>query len=80
MYGIYREKPFAESLFEITGCRPEDITIVINTHLHFDHAGGNTAGAVVGPLSRRGEPKGPHHRQTRNAIPECPISCLVTRT
>lgn len=42
MYGIYREKPFADSLFEITGCRPEDISIVINTHLHFDHAGGNT--------------------------------------
>ena len=42
MYGIYRQKPFAQSLFEITGLRPEDITIVINTHLHFDHAGGNT--------------------------------------
>ena len=42
MYGILREKPFAESLFDITGCRPEDITIVVNTHLHFDHAGGNT--------------------------------------
>jgi len=42
MYGIFREKPLATSLFEITGCRPEDITIVVNTHLHFDHAGGNT--------------------------------------
>ena len=42
MYGIRRERPFAESLFAITGCRPEDISIVINTHLHFDHAGGNT--------------------------------------
>src|SRR6187551_2223514 len=42
MYGIYRQKPFADSLFEITGSRPEDISIVINTHLHFDHAGGNT--------------------------------------
>jgi glyoxylase-like metal-dependent hydrolase (beta-lactamase superfamily II) len=42
MYGIFREKPFAESLHEITGHSPEDITIVINTHLHFDHAGGNT--------------------------------------
>ena len=42
MYGIFREKPFAETLFEMTGCQPEDITIVINTHLHFDHAGGNT--------------------------------------
>jgi glyoxylase-like metal-dependent hydrolase (beta-lactamase superfamily II) len=42
MYGIFREKPFAQTLFEKTGLRPEDITIVINTHLHFDHAGGNT--------------------------------------
>jgi glyoxylase-like metal-dependent hydrolase (beta-lactamase superfamily II) len=24
------------------GVRPEDIDVVINTHLHFDHAGGNT--------------------------------------
>ncbi|MEO8194973.1 MAG: MBL fold metallo-hydrolase [Gemmatimonadales bacterium] len=24
------------------GVRPEDVAIVINTHLHFDHAGGNT--------------------------------------
>ncbi len=42
MYGIFRVKPFAESLFEITGYTPDDITIVVNTHLHFDHAGGNT--------------------------------------
>ena len=42
MYGIYREKPFAETLFEKTGSRPEDVTIVVNTHLHFDHAGGNS--------------------------------------
>jgi len=42
IYGIFREKPFAQKLFEKTGCKPEDITIVVNTHLHFDHAGGNT--------------------------------------
>lgn len=42
IYGIFREKPFAETLFERTGCNPEDISIVINTHLHFDHSGGNT--------------------------------------
>lgn len=42
MYGIFREKPLAETLFEKAGCRPEDITIIVNTHLHFDHAGGNT--------------------------------------
>jgi len=42
MYGIFRTKTFAETLFEKTKCKPEDISIVINTHLHFDHAGGNT--------------------------------------
>lgn len=42
MYGIFREKPLAETLCDITGYRPDDITIVVNTHLHFDHAGGNT--------------------------------------
>jgi glyoxylase-like metal-dependent hydrolase (beta-lactamase superfamily II) len=41
-YGIFRAKSFAETLFEKTGCRPADISIVVNTHLHFDHAGGNT--------------------------------------
>ena len=42
MYGIFRDKPLAETLFEKTGCTTDDITLVINTHLHFDHAGGNT--------------------------------------
>jgi glyoxylase-like metal-dependent hydrolase (beta-lactamase superfamily II) len=42
MYRIRRERPFAESLLAITGCSPSDISLVINTHLHFDHAGGNT--------------------------------------
>jgi glyoxylase-like metal-dependent hydrolase (beta-lactamase superfamily II) len=42
MYGIDRKRSFDESLRAIAGVGPEDITIVINTHLHFDHAGGNT--------------------------------------
>lgn len=42
MYGINRTQPFADSLYDITACHPEDITVVVNTHLHFDHAGGNT--------------------------------------
>lgn len=42
IYGIFRRKPFAQTLYEKTGCKPEDISIVVNTHLHFDHAGGNT--------------------------------------
>jgi glyoxylase-like metal-dependent hydrolase (beta-lactamase superfamily II) len=42
MYGITRRQPLAESLKSLAGVGTEDITIVINTHLHFDHAGGNT--------------------------------------
>jgi glyoxylase-like metal-dependent hydrolase (beta-lactamase superfamily II) len=53
MYGIRRTRPFADSLLQITGCRPADISIVINTHLHFDHAGGNT---VAEPPASAGGP------------------------
>jgi glyoxylase-like metal-dependent hydrolase (beta-lactamase superfamily II) len=42
IYGIRRERALADSLKEIAGCDPTEISIVINTHLHFDHAGGNT--------------------------------------
>lgn len=42
MYGITRQRPFADSLRRIAGVDPDEISIVINTHLHFDHAGGNT--------------------------------------
>jgi glyoxylase-like metal-dependent hydrolase (beta-lactamase superfamily II) len=42
MFGIRRNKSFGESLRERTGYSTEDISIVVNTHLHFDHAGGNT--------------------------------------
>jgi len=42
MYGLRRERPLAESLESITGCAARDVTVVVNTHLHFDHAGGNT--------------------------------------
>ena len=42
MYGISRERPLSESLRALTGLGAQDITIVVNTHLHFDHAGGNT--------------------------------------
>jgi glyoxylase-like metal-dependent hydrolase (beta-lactamase superfamily II) len=42
MYGIERKRSLSESLEAIAGVSAEDITIIINTHLHFDHAGGNT--------------------------------------
>ena len=51
MYGIFREKPLADTLRERTGYGPDDITIVVNTHLHFDHAGGNTTISDMGFLS-----------------------------
>jgi glyoxylase-like metal-dependent hydrolase (beta-lactamase superfamily II) len=42
MYGINRERTLADSIRSVAGMEPKEITIVINTHLHFDHAGGNT--------------------------------------
>lgn len=42
MYSITRKRSLSESLHTITGVSAEEITIVVNTHLHFDHAGGNT--------------------------------------
>ncbi len=41
IYGVDR-KPGIENDIKKSGFTPEDIDIVINTHLHFDHAGGNT--------------------------------------
>ena len=39
-YG-YQGTPDIESLFGAIGIRPEDVDIVFNSHLHFDHSGGN---------------------------------------
>jgi glyoxylase-like metal-dependent hydrolase (beta-lactamase superfamily II) len=52
IYGINRERSLGQTLRAVAGVAAEDITIVVNTHLHFDHAGGNTtldarSGAVV---------------------------------
>jgi glyoxylase-like metal-dependent hydrolase (beta-lactamase superfamily II) len=41
MFAVERAPTILESLKRL-GLRPEDIHLVINTHLHFDHAGGNT--------------------------------------
>jgi glyoxylase-like metal-dependent hydrolase (beta-lactamase superfamily II) len=42
MYGINRTRTLGETLHARTGRTAADVTIVVNTHLHFDHAGGNT--------------------------------------
>jgi len=41
IYGIERPPQLLEEL-KARGVKPEDVTLVVNTHLHFDHAGGNT--------------------------------------
>ena len=41
IFAIDRGAGLLGSLDEV-GVGPEDVTKVINTHLHFDHAGGNT--------------------------------------
>jgi glyoxylase-like metal-dependent hydrolase (beta-lactamase superfamily II) len=76
MYGIKRERTFADSMLSIAGCRPDDITIVINTHLHFDHAGGNTlpAGTQAPRLHEHEVRKGV--RETRSSVPEARTSIM----
>ncbi len=41
IYKIQDGDPFLESL-QRAGIQPREVDLVINTHLHFDHAGGNT--------------------------------------
>jgi glyoxylase-like metal-dependent hydrolase (beta-lactamase superfamily II) len=41
IYGIQGGDPLRDSLARL-GVAPEKVDMVINTHLHFDHAGGNT--------------------------------------
>jgi len=41
IYGIQEGDPLRDSLWR-TGVAAEEVDMVINTHLHFDHAGGNT--------------------------------------
>src|SRR5712672_2267118 len=41
IYGIQEGDPLLDNLGS-QGVRPDQIDLVINTHLHFDHAGGNT--------------------------------------
>ncbi len=59
IYGIENRTPGTPddgSLALLEGMReagfgPDDITVVINTHLHFDHAGGNTSVGAEGQVS-----------------------------
>jgi glyoxylase-like metal-dependent hydrolase (beta-lactamase superfamily II) len=49
MFAVERPQTVLNSLKQL-GLGPDDIDIVVNTHLHFDHAGGNTARDSQGRL------------------------------
>lgn len=72
-FAVEREKGLLSALSE-KGLSPQDIDIVINTHLHFDHCGGNTtlqSGTPVPAFPRaeywvqRGEWEGALHANER---------------
>ncbi len=50
MFAVERRPTLQESL-KAVGLEPTDIDMVINTHLHFDHAGGNTMKGENGKLT-----------------------------
>jgi glyoxylase-like metal-dependent hydrolase (beta-lactamase superfamily II) len=66
-----------ESALAEAGFSPADVTLVINSHLHFDHAGGNTRRGEDGTpvlsfpnaryVARRGEWDWAHHTNERTA-------------
>ncbi|MGZ8469179.1 MAG: MBL fold metallo-hydrolase [Gemmatirosa sp.] len=74
LYGVENAGADGRTMLEdglaAVGMRPEDVRLVINTHLHFDHAGGNTyrdtAGTVrpVFPNARYVLQRGEYHYAT----------------
>jgi glyoxylase-like metal-dependent hydrolase (beta-lactamase superfamily II) len=83
MYGLARTRTLDDALLARTGRTARDVTIVVNTHLHFDHAGGNTTldseGRAVPAfpnaryfVSRREyeHAESPHERDRASYLPE----------
>lgn len=76
MYGVERRHSLSEDIAG-HGIDPEAVDLVINTHLHFDHCGGNTRradGRIVPAFSRaryfaqRGEWEQAHRRHERDRV------------
>jgi glyoxylase-like metal-dependent hydrolase (beta-lactamase superfamily II) len=75
---IYRNRALLMKNFEVAGISPDEIDVVINTHLHFDHCGWNTTrredGSIVPtfPNARyfvhRGEVEHGHLQLERDAV------------
>ncbi len=75
---IYEAKRLLPQSFAAAGIRPEEVDVVINTHLHFDHCGWNTTrredGSIVPTFpnaryfAHRGEVEHGHLQLERDAI------------
>jgi glyoxylase-like metal-dependent hydrolase (beta-lactamase superfamily II) len=50
LQAIYGSSPTLMQGLEAAGVRPEDIDIVVNSHLHFDHCGWNTQRTASGGI------------------------------
>jgi glyoxylase-like metal-dependent hydrolase (beta-lactamase superfamily II) len=78
MRTLYGTKSLLMKSFAAAGIRPEDVDIVINSHLHFDHCGWNTTKLYSGKLvptfpnaryfAHRGEVEHGHRRYERDAV------------
>jgi glyoxylase-like metal-dependent hydrolase (beta-lactamase superfamily II) len=76
--GIYDAKQQLPRAFAAAGIRPDEVDIVINSHLHFDHCGWNTtltAGGEIVPtfpnaryFAHRGEVEHGHLQLERDAV------------
>jgi glyoxylase-like metal-dependent hydrolase (beta-lactamase superfamily II) len=75
--GLAGPMPPLPEMLAVQGIDPEAIDIVVNSHLHWDHAGGNTIVAVDRVLpafphaayyARRGEWEHAHERHPRDSI------------
>src|SRR6185437_2583256 len=75
---IYAAKERLPHAFAAAGIRPEEVDIVINSHLHFDHSGWNTTRTPEGRIvptfpnaryfAHRGEVEHGHLQLERDAI------------
>ncbi|GGG97198.1 MBL fold metallo-hydrolase [Silvibacterium dinghuense] len=50
MRGVFETKQLLPSSFAAAGIHPEEVDVVINTHLHFDHCGWNTTLTASGKV------------------------------
>jgi len=76
--GIYDAKQQLPQAFAAADIRPEEVDVVINTHLHFDHCGWNTTRTLEGGIvptfpnaryfAHRGEVEHGHLQLERDAV------------